>query len=72
MGATLTLCGNKLIMFGGFCKSSLDDLNTIDLKTAKWTPIHMSGKKPEERYGHTACFYVGKLFIFGGESKFNP
>lgn len=29
------------------------------------------GKRPLERYGHSAVFYKGNLIIFGGEHKYN-
>ena len=68
IGSTLTLCGNKLVLFGGFNKAALNDIAYINPRKATWVPIPVTkGKRPPERYGHTAIFHKGSLIIFGGE-----
>jgi len=37
-----------------------------------WEKLAQSGEVPSfGRYGHTAVFYNKKMFIFGGEKKYN-
>jgi hypothetical protein len=56
------------VLFGGFNKSALNDIAYINPKKAAWVPIAVTkGKRPVERYGHTAIYHKGALIIFGGE-----
>jgi N-acetylneuraminic acid mutarotase len=68
IGSSLTLCGNKIFMFGGFSKVALNDVMYLDNKRAKWVQIQTTkGKRPIERYGHSTVYSQGALIIFGGE-----
>ena len=72
IGATLTHCGTKALLFGGYNKVALNDLCVLDFKKAQWSPIPVTkGRRPAERFGHSACYYKGNLVIFGGEQKYN-
>lgn len=55
-------------MFGGFNLVALQDLQYIDFKKGKWIDIPVTkGRRPVERFGHTAVFYKGTIIFFGGE-----
>lgn len=44
----------------------------IFLGTLSWEKITQGGDAPSYgRYGHSAVLYNRKMFIFGGEKKFN-
>ena len=68
----MVVCGPIITLFGGFNKESLNDIYQIDIRTAKWGPIEVKSNRPLQRYGHSACYYNGKLIIYGGEYKYNP
>ena len=71
-GATLTVCGNKVVLFGGYNKLAMNDIHYLDLKRGIWQNISVSkGKRPTERYGHSAVYHKGNIIIFGGEYKYN-
>lgn len=47
IGATLTLCGNRIYMFGGYNKLAMNDLYYLDPKNAKWITLRTTkGKRP--------------------------
>ncbi|CDW75223.1 kelch motif family protein [Stylonychia lemnae] len=72
IGASLVNCGNVIMMFGGYNKIALQDLQYIDFKKAQWNLIEVTkGKRPIERFGHSVVFYKGNMIIFGGEQKYN-
>eukprot|EP00347_Sterkiella_histriomuscorum_P019572 403341123 len=72
IGSTMVQCGNKIFIFGGIGNCALNDIYSLDLKTAKWGPVQVKSKRPLHRYGHSAGVFKGKIFIFGGENKYNP
>jgi hypothetical protein len=70
IGATLTTCANRILLFGGYSKSALNEVAYLELKTASWKRIEdTKGAPPVARFGHTTAYYKGQLIIFGGEHK---
>jgi len=58
IGGSLTLCGQKVFMFGGYNLGPLNDLQYLEQQTAKWVKVNpQGGKLPPERFGHTTCYY---------------
>lgn len=72
IGSTITNCNGRPYLFGGYNTQSMNDIQYLDPQTAKWVQIPVTrGQRPLERYGHTALFNKGNLYIFGGEQKYN-
>eukprot|EP00347_Sterkiella_histriomuscorum_P004971 403358389 len=72
-GASLVHCQHRALMFGGYNKVALQDLQYIDYRKGQWFNIPVTkGKRPVERFGHTTLFYKGNMILFGGEQKYNP
>ncbi|ORC88857.1 Kelchcontaining protein [Trypanosoma theileri] len=71
-----TLCVNatedKVFLYGGVndknesISNYLDDLYAFDVKEKRWTEIKMSGDLQSSRAFHTAVYYEGKTYVFGG------
>lgn len=70
INSSFTLCGDKLVLYGGFHKYT-DEVNNsvmvLDMKTATWTTIPQTFPRP--RFGHSAVAKDEKLYIFGGEDE---
>ena len=74
IGATTTIVGDKLYVFGGRRLSKrrshlTNDLYELDLLRRHWTKLQTNGESPPPRYFHTVCA-VGdsKLICYGGMS----
>jgi hypothetical protein len=66
---TATLVDNKkIVVYGGGLGSIYHDtVYILDVATRRWTqPAILDGPRPAERRAHTAGYYDGKLWIFGG------
>ncbi|KAF8970571.1 hypothetical protein BDZ97DRAFT_1914469 [Flammula alnicola] len=65
---TSTLCDRKLIIYGGGLGSTYyDAVYVLDTTTRRWTrPKITAGPQPAARRAHSAVYYKGKVWIFGG------
>ncbi|CBH13681.1 hypothetical protein, conserved [Trypanosoma brucei gambiense DAL972] len=71
-----TLCANaeetKVFLYGGVndkfesTSNYLNDYYSFDVTTKRWTHIEMSGDTQSARAFHSAVFYGGSIYIFGG------
>jgi hypothetical protein len=74
VGATTTILGDKLYVFGGRKLSRsrpqlTNDLYELDLIRRHWTKIESTGDKPPARYFHSVCALGDtKLVCYGGMS----
>ncbi|KAL1966441.1 hypothetical protein VTN77DRAFT_4583 [Rasamsonia byssochlamydoides] len=78
VGATTTILGDKLYVFGGRVLSRshpqlTSDLYELDLIRRHWTKIEATGDIPPPRYFHSVCALGDtKLVCYGGMSPANP
>ncbi|KAL4804275.1 hypothetical protein BDV18DRAFT_153227 [Aspergillus unguis] len=79
VGATTTILGDKLYVFGGRILSKsrphlTSDIYELDLIRRHWTKIEASGDIPRPRYFHSVCALGdNKLVCYGGMSPIsNP
>ena len=78
VGATTTILGDKLYVFGGRVLSRrhphlTSDLYELDLVRRHWTKLHTIGDIPPPRYFHSICALGDtKLICYGGMSPANP
>ncbi|KAF6227044.1 hypothetical protein HO133_008485 [Letharia lupina] len=78
VGATTTVLGDKLYVFGGRVLSRrhpqlTSDLYELDLVRRHWTKVETSGDIPPPRYFHSMCALGDtKLICYGGMSPANP
>lgn len=65
---TATLYDRKLLVYGGGLGSIYyDAVYVLDTTTRKWTrPNILPGHRPASRRAHSAVYYKGKVWIFGG------
>lgn len=65
---TATLYDRKLLIFGGGLGSVYyDAVYVLDTTTRRWIrPNIQSGKRPACRRAHSAVYYKGKVWVFGG------
>ncbi|KAI4122643.1 MAG: hypothetical protein LQ338_005691 [Usnochroma carphineum] len=74
VGATTTILGDKLYVFGGRVLSKrrpplTADLYELDLVRRHWTKLETTGDVPAPRYFHTVCALGDtKLICYGGMS----
>ena len=74
VGATTTILGDKLYVFGGRVLSRrrlplTSDLYELDLIRRHWTKVETLGDKPPPRYFHSVCALGDtKLICYGGMS----
>ena len=75
VGATTTILGDKLFVFGGRILSRkqamkvTSDMYELDLVRRHWTRVETSGSTPKPRYFHTMCTLGDtKLICYGGMS----
>ena len=75
VGATTTILGDKLYVFGGRILSRkqamkvTSDMYELDLVRRHWTKIDATGSPPTPRYFHTMCTLGDtKLICYGGMS----
>ncbi|KAE9981483.1 hypothetical protein Vi05172_g5034 [Venturia inaequalis] len=74
VGATTTILGDKLYVFGGRKLSRsrpqlTNDLYELDLIRRHWTKVESTGDKPPARYFHSVCALGDtKLVCYGGMS----
>ncbi|KAL8936351.1 MAG: hypothetical protein Q9211_004234 [Gyalolechia sp. 1 TL-2023] len=74
VGATTTILGDKLYVFGGRVLSRrrpplTADLYELDLARRHWTKLDTTGDVPAPRYFHSVCALGGtKLICYGGMS----
>ena len=74
VGATTTILGDKLYVFGGRVLSRrhpqlTSDLYELDLVRRHWTKLETSGDIPQPRYFHSMCALGDtKLICYGGMS----
>ena len=77
VGATTTILGDKLYVFGGRVLSRrhpqlTSDLYELDLVRRHWTKVETSGDIPPPRYFHSMCALGDtKLICYGGMSPAN-
>jgi Galactose oxidase, central domain len=77
VGATTTIVGDKLYVFGGRrisrAKTQLtSDLYELDLIRRNWTKVDCKGDVPPQRYFHSVCALGDtKLVCYGGMSQSN-
>eukprot|EP00741_Cyanophora_paradoxa_P009306 tig00000144_g9014.t1 len=73
-GNSATLVGNKVIVFGGYSRSSsgigrcFNDLFVFDIATMSWEAPGVTGEPPSERTGHSATLVGNRLYLIGGAS----
>ncbi|USP82747.1 hypothetical protein yc1106_10021 [Curvularia clavata] len=78
VGATTTILGDKLYVFGGRRLSRTrpqltSDLYELDLIKRHWTKVETKGDIPPPRYFHSVCALGDtKLVCYGGMSPANP
>ena len=78
VGATTTVLGDKLYVFGGRVLSRrhpqlTSDLYELDLVRRHWTKLETFGDTPPPRYFHSMCALGDtKLICYGGMSPANP
>ena len=78
VGATTTILGDKLYVFGGRVLSRrhpqlTSDLYELDLVRRHWTKLETSGDTPPPRYFHSMCALGDtKLICYGGMSPGSP
>lgn len=78
VGATTTILGDKLYVFGGRRISRsrptlTSDLYELDLLRRHWSKIEIKGDIPQPRYFHTMCALGdSKLVCYGGMSSELP
>lgn len=73
-GATWTTVNRKFYLFGGECRTLLNDIRVLSPETLKWeAPVisHEGDPPPEPRSGHSAVCYRNSVVIFGGAGSFN-
>jgi N-acetylneuraminic acid mutarotase len=65
---TATLYDRKLLIYGGGLGSIYyDAVYVLDTNTRRWTrPNIIPGHRPASRRAHSAVYYKGKVWIFGG------
>lgn len=65
---TTTLYDRKLLIFGGGLASTYyDAVYLLDTTTRRWSrPNIAPGPSPAARRAHSAVFYKGKVWVFGG------
>ena len=74
VGATTTILGDKLYVFGGRVLSRrrpylTSDLHELDLVRRHWTKVETTGDIPPARYFHSVCALGDtKLICYGGMS----
>ena len=74
VGATTTILGDKLYVFGGRVLSQrrpqlTSDLYELDLVRRHWTKVETTGDTPPPRYFHSVCTLGDtKLICYGGMS----
>lgn len=74
VGATTTILGDKLFVFGGrrFSRTRphlTSDLYELDLLHRHWTRIEMKGDVPSPRYFHSVCALGDNMLVcYGGMS----
>jgi len=74
VGATTTILGDKLYVFGGRILSRrrprlTSDLHELDLVRRHWTKVETTGDVPPPRYFHSVCALGDtKLICYGGMS----
>ncbi|KAL8794370.1 MAG: hypothetical protein Q9195_003068 [Heterodermia aff. obscurata] len=77
VGATTTILGDKLYVFGGRVLSRrraqlISDMYELDLVRRHWTKIDATGDIPPPRYFHSICTLGDtKLICYGGMSPFS-
>ena len=60
---------NKMVVFGGYTGSNVNDVWEFDLTTNVWKYISPStGTKPNGRRYHTSIYYNNKMVVFGGST----
>ena len=75
VGATTTILGDKLYVFGGRVLSRrrpylTSDLHELDLVRRHWTKVETTGDIPPARYFHSVCALGDtKLICYGGMSQ---
>ncbi|KIY51359.1 galactose oxidase [Fistulina hepatica ATCC 64428] len=67
---TATLVDRKIVVFGGGQNSTyFNSVHILDILTRRWTkpvPHNPNAIAPAPRRAHTAVYYRGKIWIFGG------
>ncbi|GAA6020559.1 hypothetical protein JCM10207_008668 [Rhodosporidiobolus poonsookiae] len=70
VGASVTLVGDSLYVFGGRPvdeRGMVSSLYSLDLRNLLWTLHSASSSDPSPRYFHSATAWGDKLVIFGGQ-----
>ena len=68
-GPSLTMIGDKLVVFGGESEEvSLEDFITLDLRSGsmKWVEHTVEGDMYKPRRGASMCAIQGIIYVFGG------
>lgn len=66
-GHTSTLCGTRLLVFGGACRQKyFGDLHCLDLSSMAWHAPETTGPQPPPRTRHAALMVGENLIIHGG------
>lgn len=70
ISASLSFWNNNLLLYGYYPEDldriSYKEVWKYSLETEKWAILNITGKKPIERFFHTACVYLDNMFIFFG------
>ncbi|KAF9054032.1 hypothetical protein BJ165DRAFT_1338470 [Panaeolus papilionaceus] len=63
-----TLCDRRMVVFGGGQGSTYySSVYVLDTMTRRWTRPHIApGPRPCARRAHSAVYYKGKVWVFGG------
>ncbi|EJD43628.1 galactose oxidase [Auricularia subglabra TFB-10046 SS5] len=59
--------GKRIFVFGGGANADYyDSLYILDTAQRKWSQVTVPGPKPIQRRAHTAVYYKGRIWVFGG------
>eukprot|EP00906_Rhabdomonas_costata_P029373 RCo041457 len=57
-----------VLLFGGLvCGVPCNTVHVLAPHSGQWEAVRTTGDLPEPRYLHTACYFQGKVYVFGGE-----
>ena len=72
-GSSIVYADGKMVAFGGHFFAGddkfeyLDETWLFDVEKLEWYRMTCSGQLPGPRYGHSACIFGSRMFIFGGK-----
>ena len=61
-----------MVVFGGFCQGTrTNEVSILNIQANNWVNVKVNRSEalPCPRSGHSATFYNGQMFIFGGKNE---